>query len=129
MTQKTEGDLDRLGRGRGIDRAALLGLLGDPAARQDLDRLAKTRVILDSGGGLPEVPSGMEMGVSWEELAQHAEGALADEGRRREVERFLNQHFPEALQGGPGRADAGTAAGMGETVADAAPAPRGEAGE
>jgi hypothetical protein len=120
MTRETTADLDRLARGQSIDRAAFLALLGDPAARQELQHLAQVRAVLASPEGAPDVPPEIQMSVSWEELAEHAEGALTEEGKRQAVERFLNQHFPEALQGGPGWADADTAAPgrMADTVAE-----------
>src|SRR5437016_422844 len=106
MTRNTtEQALDRLARGESIGEAAFLALLADPAARQDLRQLAQVRAVLASTGGEPAAPQGMATDVSWEELARHAEGTLTDENRRLAAERFLNQHFPEALQAPAGKGD------------------------
>jgi hypothetical protein len=115
-------DLDKLARGEAIDPAVFLALLGELSARQGLQQAGLVHAVLASTGGRPEVPAGMRMEVTWEELASHAEGALTDESRRLAVERFLNHHFPEALQGrSGGETMGGSAVGTTDIVPDARP--------
>ena len=116
MKPRTGEDLDALARGKSIERAAFLALLADEEARAELTRLAQVRDVLE-GAGEPEEPD-VEMDVSWEELASHAEGTLADEGRRLAVERFLNRHFPQGLSALAGRQDRGTMPPPGDTAAE-----------
>jgi hypothetical protein len=119
MNPEVRAELDALARGEGIERAAFLALLGDPQARADLTRLAQLRLVL-AGAAEPDKPDDDAMGVTWEELARHAEGTL-EESRQLAVERFLNRHFPEALKALGGDGDRGTIATSPETVADAPP--------
>lgn len=115
MSRDTATDLDKLARGEAVERDAFLALLGDPAAREGLERLARARAALDDAG-VPDAPPGVEMDVSWEELALHAEGALTDEERRLAVDRFLNRHFPEALAADGSGNTTMTSPGTGDTV-------------
>src|SRR5262245_19429830 len=101
MSRHATFDLDKLARGETIDRAAFLALLRDPEARQDLEQIATVRAVVDGTGVDSEASQGMAMDVSWEELARHAEGSLADESRQQAVDRFLNEHFPEAPGANP----------------------------
>lgn len=97
MIEDKTRELDKLARGESLDREEFLALLGDPAMHHELDQVAALSSVVGGPGVELELPEGFVMDVSWEELARHGDGTLTDETRRMAVERFLNQHFPEAL--------------------------------
>ncbi len=93
MTRSKTSDLDRLAHGQAIGKEALLALLADPA-QHDLARIARARDLLAPPDD--EAPPAA-MDVTWEELAAHAAGTLADSRRRHAVEEFLRREAPGLL--------------------------------
>jgi hypothetical protein len=97
-------DLHCLARGQRVPGKVFCAVFTDPDALGELTRLLQVRQLLDGAGQkhgpTPAVPA---MDVSFEELARYGEQRLADPGRREAVERFLREHFPEALHAGARR--------------------------
>jgi hypothetical protein len=98
MKSFTAADLEKLARGRGVPGDMFRAVFADPEAVADLARLLQVRELLAptqaDPHGRADVPG---MDVSWDELARYGEGRPLDPPRRAAVERFLSQHFPEAL--------------------------------
>jgi hypothetical protein len=96
MTRPVTSELDRLAHGRAISKDAFLGLLADPAAQEDLARIADTHDLLEQPSEGEPAPPALE--VSWEDLAGYADGTLTDPRRRQAVEQFLVRQAPELLR-------------------------------
>jgi hypothetical protein len=97
MKSFTAVDLEKLARGQRLPGDAFRSLFADAAAVADLARLLQVRQLLTAGElDWRPPPDAPEMDVTWEELARHGEGRPLDPARQVAVERFLDQHFPQA---------------------------------
>jgi hypothetical protein len=99
MHTNTATDLERLARGELPPLEVFQAILDDPDAVRELDRLRMIHELFeppseDDPAAMDEVP---EMDVTFRELADFVGRKQMSETRRQAVERFLRQHFPEAL--------------------------------
>jgi hypothetical protein len=95
MSRPVTSDVDPLAHGRAVSKEAFLALLADPAAQEDLARIAQAHDLLQPPGSDEDAPAALP--ISWDDLAAYAEGTLADPHRRHAVERFLGRQAPELL--------------------------------
>jgi hypothetical protein len=98
MKNFTAADLEALAHGQRVGSEVFRAVFADPHAVGDLARLMQVRELLEAPDpGLGEPVNLPDMDVTFDELARHAERRLDNPKREAAVERFLMQHFPEAV--------------------------------